>query len=354
MEKKKIVLCGGGTAGHVTPHLALLDGLKENNYEIYYVGSKNGIEKTIISKEGIDYKEISVGKLRRYFSIENIKDVFKVIKGIIQASLYLKKLKPDIVFSKGGFAAVPVVIGAKLNKVPIICHESDMTPGIATKISAKYAKKVALSFEECLKYFPSKGVYTGTAIRKSLFEKDDEKVYEKYGLSKKPILLIMGGSQGAQAINESIYPILDDLLKDFCIIHLCGKGKLNASLMDKKDYVQLEYLDKELANVLNAASLVISRSGSNSICELHALYKPMLLIPYPKGASRGDQILNAQNFEKKGFAILLMQDDLNRDTLLRLIYELQDKSEDFILNMQRYPAKNGSEEILKLILEHSK
>ncbi|MDY5729966.1 MAG: undecaprenyldiphospho-muramoylpentapeptide beta-N-acetylglucosaminyltransferase [Eubacteriales bacterium] len=347
---KKLLLTGGGTAGHVTPHLALLP-LLENHFEIHYIGSHKGIERSIMQPKVASYKGISVGKLRRYFSWENFKDLFRVLCGTVQAYFYIRKLKPDLVFSKGGFVAVPVVIGAKLNHVPIVCHESDYTPGIATKISAKFAKTVCTTFEDCAKFFGARGIYTGTPLRDSLFTGNAEKARLDYGFDQKPVLLIMGGSQGALAVNNAVQAILDELLPQFNILHLCGEGKKVESLSGKAGYVQVEYLNETLADALALADIVISRSGSNSICELRALHKPMLLIPLPSsGVSRGDQVLNANYYTKKGFAHTLLQEDITEDSLLAAIQNLYAHKDELIANLQNAESANGAEKVSRILL----
>ena len=356
---KKIVLTGGGTAGHVTPNLALLPYLKQEGYEVIYIGSQNGIERTLIEAEGIPYYGISTGKLRRYLSKENLKDVFKVLKGISEAKRLLKKLKPDLVFSKGGFVAVPVVLGAKKNHIPVIIHESDITPGLANKIAMPSARVICATFPETLQYVPKgKGVHTGTPIRKELFEGEREKGLSACGFSgEKPVLLMMGGSLGAVKLNDCLREILPELTKTFDIIHLCGKGNLDASLNDTVGYRQLEFVDKDLQNrtdykqfeyvseglndLFAAADFVVSRAGSNSISEFLALKKPSLLIPLSARASRGDQILNAASFEKQGFARVLDEDEMTAETMKKEIFALYENKEKYVVAMEKSPAGDG-------------
>ncbi|MBR4113953.1 MAG: undecaprenyldiphospho-muramoylpentapeptide beta-N-acetylglucosaminyltransferase, partial [Anaerotignum sp.] len=312
MKTKKILLTGGGTAGHVTPNLALLPYLKAEGYEIVYIGSEKGIERTLIEAEGIPYYSISTGKLRRYLSKENVKDMFRVVKGISEAKKLIKKLKPDLVFSKGGFVAVPVVLGAKSNNVPVIIHESDITPGLANKIAMPSARVVCSTFPETLQYVPKgKGVHTGTPIRKELFTGEREKGLNACGFSgKKPVLLMMGGSLGAVKLNNCLREILPVLTETFDIIHLCGKGNLDETLANRADYKQFEYVSDGLNDLFAAADFIVSRAGSNSISEFLALKKPHLLIPLSAKASRGDQILNAASFEKQGFARVLQEEEM--------------------------------------------
>lgn len=348
---KKIVLTGGGTAGHVTPNLALLPYLREEGYEIVYIGSQNGIERTLIEAEGVTYYGISTGKLRRYLSKENIKDMFRVVKGISEAKKLIKKLKPDLVFSKGGFVAVPVVLGAKSNKVPVIIHESDITPGLANKIAMPSARVVCSTFPETLQYVPKgKGVHTGTPIRKELFEGDKAKGLAACGFSgEKPVLLMMGGSLGAVKLNNCLREILPELVKTFDIIHLCGKGNLDGHLRNQDGYMQFEYVSDGLNDLFAAADFIVSRAGSNSISEFLALKKPHLLIPLSARASRGDQILNAASFEKQGFARVLDEDEMTAESMKAEIFALYENKDNYVAAMENSTAGDGVEAVMTQI-----
>ena len=304
---KRIILTGGGTAGHVTPNIALLPRLKELGYDIHYIGSYTGIEKDLIKQFEIPYHGISSGKLRRYFSVQNFTDPFRVLKGFREANKLIKELKPDVIFSKGGFVSVPVVMAGKRRHVPTIIHESDMTPGLANKISIPSATKVCCNFPETLEHLPKeKAVLTGSPIRQELLEGSRSAALEFCGLTDdKPVILIIGGSLGSVAVNNAVRSVLPELLKDFHVIHLCGKGKMDDSLKSLKGYVQFEYIQNQLKDLFALTDVVISRAGANAICELLALHKPNLLIPLSANASRGDQILNARSFERQGFSIVL-------------------------------------------------
>ena len=298
---KKIVMTGGGTAGHVTPNIALMPALKEAGYDIEYIGSVNGMEKGLIEAQKIPYHGISSGKLRRYFDWKNFTDPFRVLKGYGQAVSLMKKLKPDVVFSKGGFVSVPVVLAAKHCHVPAIIHESDITPGLANKIAIKGAKKVCCNFPETMKYLPAdKAVLTGSPIRRELFSGVAENAIKlcNFPDHNKPVILIIGGSLGSKKVNEAVREILPELLKDFYVIHLCGKGNLDNKLAGITGYAQFEYANAELTDMFALADMAISRAGANSICELLALHKPNILIPLSAAASRGDQVLNAKSFKK--------------------------------------------------------
>lgn len=353
---KKIVLTGGGTAGHVTPNIALIPALKKAGYDIEYIGSYEGIEKKLIEDINIPYHPISSGKLRRYFDPKNFTDPFKVIKGYFQASKLIKKIKPDIVFSKGGFVSVPVVLAAKRRHVPAIIHESDITPGLANKICIPCATKICANFPETINHLPEgKAVLTGSPIRDELFHGDKIKGLDFCGFSSnKPVIMIMGGSLGSVALNNAVRSILPELLKDFQIIHLCGKGKTDTSLNNTKGYVQYEYIKDELRDLLSCANLVISRAGANAICELLALKKPNILIPLSAASSRGDQILNANSFKKQGFSYVLEEENLTDESLMKAIKDVYTNRETYINNMASSTTKDSISLIVDLIVKNSK
>lgn len=350
---KRIVLTGGGTAGHVTPNIALLPRLREAGYEISYIGSFDGIEKKLIQAQGIPYYGISSGKLRRYFDVKNFTDPFRVIKGFAEASRLMKQLHPDVVFSKGGFVSVPVVMAAGRHHIPVICHESDLTPGLANKLSMPSATRVCCNFPETMQYLPKgKAVLTGCPIRRELMEGDRAAALTMTGFTPdKPVLMVMGGSLGAVAVNEAIRDALPELLEHWQIIHLCGKGKLDESLNGTKGYVQYEYIQKELADLFALCDIVVSRAGANAICELLALRKPTLLIPLSAKASRGDQILNARSFERQGFSMVIEEEALTKDALLRAVSELEAHRQDYIRAMEACPQSDAIGAILGLLEE---
>lgn len=353
---KRIILTGGGTAGHVTPNIALLPQLKERGYDIHYIGSYNGIEKELIEQFGIPYHGISSGKLRRYFSLQNFTDPFRVLKGFGEAKKLIQSLKPDVIFSKGGFVSVPVVIAGKQCRVPTIIHESDMTPGLANKLAIPSASKVCCNFPETLSHLPKeKAVLTGSPIRRELLSGDRDAALKFCNLSAdKPVILIIGGSLGSVVVNSAVRAILPELLKEFQVIHLCGKGKTDASLKDLKGYVQFEYIQKELKDLFALADIVISRAGANAICELLALHKPNLLIPLSANASRGDQILNARSFERQSFSIVLEEEELNNTVLLDAIQKLYKQKDVYISAMKNSLQQDSIQTILDLIEKVSK
>ena len=264
---KKIILTGGGTAGHVTPNIALLPALREAGYEIRYIGSYEGIERRLMEAEGVPYDGIATGKFRRYFDLKNFTDPFRVVKGFSQAKRLIRDYQPDVLFSKGGFVAVPVVLAAKHYRVPVIIHESDMSPGLANKICIPSARKVCANFPEALEHLPKdKGVLTGSPIRKELLSGNRMEGLKFTGLStEKPVLMMMGGSLGSRIINQNLRAALPELLKDFQVIHLCGKGNLDDALKDTPGYAQFEYISQQLKDLFAAADIVLSRAGANSI-----------------------------------------------------------------------------------------
>ena len=353
---KRIVLTGGGTAGHVTPNMALIPNLQEAGYDIQYIGSYDGIEKDLITGIDIPYHSISSGKLRRYFDVKNFTDPFKVMKGYLQASKLLKQLKPDIVFSKGGFVSVPVVLAAKHRHIPCIIHESDMTPGLANKLAIPSATKVCCNFPETLNYLPNgKAVLTGSPIRQELFEGNKERGLSFCGFtSDKPVILVIGGSLGAVAVNNAVRESLDELLKHFQIIHLCGKGKVEPSLQQKQGYVQFEYIKKELSDLFACTDLMISRAGANAICEILSLRKPNILIPLSAAASRGDQILNARSFEKQGYSFVIEEESLTKEALVQAVETVYENRNSYVDAMNKSELADPIQTIMGLIEENRK
>ena len=356
MAGRKIVLTGGGTLGHVTPHLALIPHLREEGYEIHYIGTKEGMEADKIrSIPGVTYHAVKTGKLRRYFSWQNFTDPFRVIAGAFQSAHLMGRLKPDVVFSKGGFVAVPVVVGAWLHRVPVLCHESDLTPGLANKLCKPFATRMVTTFPECAQALGKKAECAGTPLRPELFTGEREKGLKLLGFDgSKPVLLMMGGSSGAQRVNQALREALPQLLPDFDVAHLCGRGNLDESLNSLSGYRQIEFLDADLPDALAAADLVLSRAGSNALMEFQALGKAMLLVPYPKGASRGDQILNAQSFERRGMCRVLLQENMNADSLTAALRETWAARDALKAAVLAAPPANATDRILEIIHEIEK
>jgi UDP-N-acetylglucosamine--N-acetylmuramyl-(pentapeptide) pyrophosphoryl-undecaprenol N-acetylglucosamine transferase len=347
---KKIVLTGGGSAGHVMPNLAIVPGLRKQQWEIAYIGSHTGIEKELLERTDIPYYAIATGKFRRYFSLQNFTDPFRVIQGLFEAVALLKQIQPDLVFSKGGFVSVPVTIAAWLNHIPVVLHESDLTPGLANKLALPFATTICATFPESLEHLPpAKRVLTGNPIRNELLEGSAEKGLACCGFTpEKPVLAVMGGSLGSVFLNKTVREILPELLQSYQVIHICGKGNLAAGL-DSPGYRQFEFIGPELPDVLAAADLCVSRAGANFIFELLALKKPTLLIPLSKAASRGDQILNAASFEKQGFSMVLTEEELTRELLFEKIDRLYRERERLIAAMEGSELKDAAGAILRLI-----
>ena len=347
---KKIILTGGGSAGHVAPNLAMVPSLRAAGFEVYYIGSHSGIERGIVEAAGIPYFGISSGKLRRYRSLKNISDIFRVCKGLADAIRVIRKIKPDIVFSKGGFVVVPVIAAARLLRVKSVIHESDMTPGLANKLVMPFSTKICVSFPETLEFIPkAKGILTGTPLRPELFEGDRVagQALNNKAHDTRPILLVTGGSQGAAAINTCVREALSEILKHFRVIHLCGKGNLSG--INRPGYTEYEYVSKEMADLLAAADIVVSRAGANTIFELVALGKPNLLIPLPLSQSRGDQIQNAASFEKQGFSMVLPENEMTPERLLKDISILYQNREEFCRKMRAQTLTNGVKNVLEVI-----
>lgn len=353
---KKIVLTGGGTAGHVTPNIALMPALKEAGYEITYIGSKKGMEKGLIEATGTKYYGISSGKLRRYFDWKNFSDPFRVMNGFFEAKRILRKIKPDVIFSKGGFVSVPVVLAAKVLHIPAVIHESDMTPGLANRIALRGATTVCCNFPETVeKIQGNRAIWTGTPIRQELFSGDANRGLSFCGFESandKPVLLIIGGSQGSVFINNAVRGSLDELLKDFRIIHLCGKGNLDESLKNREGYAQYEFISKELPDLFAAADIIISRAGANAIFELLALKKPNILIPLGLNASRGDQILNARSFEKQGFSKVLEEESVTAELLTDTVRKVYADRDQYILAMEASPSGDSIAKIVNILNEN--
>lgn len=353
---KSIVLTGGGTSGHVTPNIALVPKLKGKGYNIYYIGSKNGIEKQLIEKEGIPYYGISAGKLRRYLDVKNFTDVFRIIGGFGQALSILRKIKPDVVFSKGGFVSCPVVWAAWMLRIPVIIHESDMTPGLTNKLSMPFAKKVCYTFPETKEHLvQNKACFTGLPVREEITSGYRIKGYKLCGFtSVKPVLMVIGGSQGSENINKAVRSALNELLQTYQIVHICGKGNVKAELQNIKGYKQFEYVNEELPDIFACADILISRAGATVLFEILSVKKPALLIPLSKNASRGDQILNAASFKRKGYSDVLYEEELTRESLIEKVNELYKNRNGYIKAMQDKDLQNPADIIVNLIDEVSK
>ena len=353
---KTIILTGGGTAGHVTPNLALIPKLQADGWTVHYIGAANSPEQELISLvPDVTFHAISVGKLRRYFDLKNFSDPFRVLRGIRQATGIIRRLKPNVVFSKGGFVSVPVVYGAKLNGVPVVTHESDMTPGLANKLCAPFASAQCCTFPEAVKYCKGKGGHTGSPIRPEILRGSRESGLSRFGFNEyRPVLMVVGGSSGAQAINECVRAALPTLTQSFQVLHLCGKGNCVSELDGTQNYAQVEYLNEEMADAYACADVLISRAGSNALCEILALRKPALLIPYPLDASRGDQLLNAGSFRSRGLSHVLLQENMTPESLVKELIQLYHDRGSLYEAMNAEPTANGIDNVLAQIYKYAK
>ena len=346
---KKILLTGGGTAGHVTPNIALLPHLRDAGFIIEYIGTRTGIEYRLIHQENIAFHTITAGKLRRYFDLKNLSDVFRIVLGLLQSIGILLRTRPDILFSKGGFVSCPVVWAAWLLKIPVVIHESDITPGLANRLSLPFARKICYSFPETAAHVDrNKAVHTGLPVRSSLLAGNAAEGLKLCGFSgNKPVILVMGGSQGSVAVNTAVRKALPLLSGEFDICHLCGEGNLGP---EAPSYKQFEYVANELSHLFAATSLFVGRSGATTIFELLALSKPSLLIPLSTGASRGDQILNARSFEKQGFCEVLAQEKLTEETLTASIRRLFSRRQEIIKSIEASRQPDGGRAVVEVLL----
>ena len=350
MPERRFRLCltGGGTAGHVTPHFALLPQIRARGWDVFYIGSA-GLEKPMVEAAGIPFRAIQTGKLRRYLSFENFLDLFRVLIGILQAVRIMLVERPDAVFSKGGFVSVPVAIAAWLLRVPVVSHESDLTPGLATRIIARFARRLVYTFAETEPYLPQGSQQTGTPIRSELFEGDKRQGAALCGfesIDPMPVLLVMGGSLGAQRVNEALLAALPALVRSWRVVHLTGKD--NAIDFQHPGYRAFEFVTHEMKDLLALADIVVSRAGANSIFELVALGKPMLLIPIELG-SRGDQVVNAESFARKGWAHVLRDRDLSADALLQAIADLAASAAIVRAQQRSFAGRDAAEKILAVV-----
>ncbi len=347
--KKKIVLTGGGTAGHITPHLALMPYLKRD-FDFAYIGSKNSMEQKMM-QDLMPFYAIETTKLKRKLSLSNLLIPFKLVKGICQAKKLLKKIKPNIIFSKGGFVAVPVVIAGHMLKIPVITHESDYTLGLANKLIKNKCTYVCTSFDVTCKNLKN-GIFTGSPIREQIFKGNKQNIYKKYNFDKsKKSILFIGGSLGSQSINSTVFGTLKQLTEKYNVLHIVGKNNINENVK-YNNYVQLEFTNT-VEDAFDFADVVVTRGGANVLFELLAINKPMLIIPLSKGESRGDQILNANYFKQKGYANVLMEEELSPKTLLKEIEKTLNNAENFKKNMKNQTT-NGTKKIADLIKKNAK
>lgn len=358
MKRPIILLTGGGTAGHVSVNEALIPEFHERGYEIHYIGSHEGIENELIKDQypEVTYHSIQSGKFRRYFSMKNFTDPFRVGTGFFQALSIIRKIKPELIFSKGGFVSVPVVLAGKMAKVPVVIHESDVTPGLANKLALPFSNHIFTVFEQTLQYVPKeKATCSGSIIRPELYNGLKEEGLRVAGFTgDKPVLIVMGGSQGSIALNNALREDIESIIQTFDIIHLCGKGNIDESLESLKGYIQFEYVTEGLPDLLAASNFAVSRAGSNAIFELLALKKPMLLIPLSAAQSRGDQILNAAHFQSLGLANVLKEEDIGIQPLSETLFNLKNEETRLLENMAKTEMPKTPDKMVKLIMAYKK
>jgi UDP-N-acetylglucosamine--N-acetylmuramyl-(pentapeptide) pyrophosphoryl-undecaprenol N-acetylglucosamine transferase len=316
---KHLLCTGGGTAGHVIPAIPVIERALARGVRVSFIGSRTGLEESLLTGLPIEYHGIATGKLRRYLSLENLLDVFRVLAGISQALLLVRRLKPDVVFSKGGFVSFPVVFAAWLSRVPIVAHESDLSPGLANRLSLPFVKTLAVTFPVTrVQDFRGRTVVAGTPLRDALVNGDAERGRAMVAApAGRPVLLVTGGSLGAEVLNRAVVSALDELLKDFVVVHVCGPGKTPD--LRRENYHALEYVRDGWGDLLAAADLVVSRAGANTLYELMALRKPNLLVPLSHKVSRGDQIENAAYAASLGVSRKLAEEDLTPATLVAAV-----------------------------------
>ena len=306
------------------PNLPLIKRFQAAGWEVHYIGSGQSLERTWVATTEAIYHVVSTGKLRRYFTLVNVIDALRVVTGIVQACWLLLKIRPKVIFSKGGYIAFPVVVGGWLNRIPVVAHESDLSPGLANLLSYPFVKKICITFADTGVKLPgAKVVQTGTPIRSEIFTGTPEKGLSYCQFSNAlPVLLVMGGSQGARQINKAVRAAMPGLLETFQVVHICGVGNLSSEYDGLAGFRQFEFLQEELPDVLAAADLAVSRAGSNSLVELLALRLPHLLIPLSKVASRGDQLENAAMAERNGWSMVLQEHDLDANSLMAALTQL--------------------------------
>ena len=343
---KSVVVTGGGTAGHVLPAAPVAQALRRAGTDVHFVGGKSGLEEGLVAPLGIPYHAVEAGKLRRYFSLENLVDAVRIPVGILQAWRLLADIRPVVVFSKGGFVSFPVVVGAWLNRIPVVAHESDFTPGLANRLVQRFATTLCVNFDDT-RAEHANVVVTGTPLRRELLHGERARGRQLLGIgANRPVLLVVGGSLGAARLNEVLRAALGRLLVSYEVVHVCGAGKVDASLGTLRGYVQREYVSQGWGDIIAAADLVVSRAGANALYEWLALRKPHLLVPLSRAASRGDQIENAAYTESRGWSMVLAEHELNAETLISGIAKLAALSGEFRHRMQAFSIRDSVSLIL--------
>ena len=344
---KTIILTGGGTAGHIIPNIALLPSLKKEYQQIIYIGSGLSIEKELLNKYPyVKYYSIPTIKFKRTFCLDNLKIPFVLLKGIKQASKIIKQIKPDVIFSKGGYVALPVVLAGAKHKIPMVAHESDLTLGLANKLVKNKFLTICTTFKETAEKLKN-GVFTGAPIKKEVLNCTTTNFKKQHNITtQKPILLVLGGSQGAQQINLLVENNLDMLTKDFVVVHIRGKDKLNPSIKNPY-YLQLPFYEN-MGELYACTNLCITRGGSNTIFELLYNHIPMLIIPLQKG-TRGDQLYNAKYFESKNYAVSLCKKEISNADFLTMFNTLKQRAKLIMYSTKNLHAEENTNKIIKEI-----
>jgi UDP-N-acetylglucosamine--N-acetylmuramyl-(pentapeptide) pyrophosphoryl-undecaprenol N-acetylglucosamine transferase len=366
-------MAGGGTGGHIMPNIAIIDDLKASfppsrgELGILYFGGRSGMEAALLEPLGVEYRGIFCGKLRRYFSWQNFIDVFKTPIGFFQAFFALVRFRPQAVFCKGGYVSFPVAVAGWMARIPVILHESDVIPGLANRLSARFSRIICVSFEESRKYFPSKKVLvTGNPVRREIVRgnKEDGKTFT--GLKENlPTILVIGGSQGANVINKAIFAALNELLEKYQIVHICGKDNLKGdeeisgflgsdSGKFAHRYRAFDFVGAELKHLYALSDLIVSRAGANSLAEIAMLGKPSVLIPLGTKASRGDQIVNAEVFSKSHASVVIGEDELTAENLAAAIAKLMPVKADSRDGHDAGGRFVANEKIVELLLNLTK
>ena len=343
---RTIVFTGGGTAGHVLPTKPIITQFQARGDRVIFIGSKSGLERQLVEDWGVEFNEITTGKLRRYLSVENVIDAFRVPLGIVQAWNLLRRAKPNAIFSKGGYVAFPVVFAAWLLRIPVVAHESDLSPGLATRLCAPFVKTQCVSFSQT-ETKANRVAVTGTPIRAELLAGDKERARTWLNLaSNLKVLVVVGGSLGAEAINQVVHASIGRLTQEFVVIHVCGKGNVKKHLCSVENYYQFEYITEQWGDAIALADVVVSRSGANALFELLSLRKPNILIPLPLAQSRGDQIENAEMAEINGWSLVLPQELCDTESLLQTIELITANLTQWQAKLQTFEVKDSASLIM--------
>jgi len=346
VKKKIVLITGGGTGGHVIPNIPIIKELQKRNIKVVYVGSRGGMESELV--KGVEFYSIESGKFRRYLTFKNLLSPVKVCIGFLQVLKLIKKIKPGVIFSKGGYVSFPVVCAGWANGVPVVIHESDITPGLANKLALPFATKFCYSFLETKKFLPlKKSIWTGVPVREEIYKPTSS--YSGKINKTKPTILVIGGSSGARVLNNIVRASLEKLVKKFQVIHICGKGGVVEGL-SFSNYIQFEYLHDEFPYFLNLCDLVVSRAGATILYEILATKKPNLLVPLPKRASRGDQLLNASLFKKRGLSYVIEEENLTPETLIKGVEFVYSRRKKYKEKLATYQFPNATKIITQLLL----